>query len=223
VIAEEDARLLLSGCALTLVAMVGFLVAEWRESAIGKWIAKPLASAGFVGAALAAGALESAYGRWVLGALAFSWLGDVLLIPHSTFIFGLASFLVGHLLFAGAFIARGVDPTFALIAGAVSLIPLVVVARWLLPHVEKKMRAPVVAYMIAISVMVSLAVGSFVNRPSSVSALTGAIAFYLSDLSVARDRFVAPGFVNRLWGVPLYYIAQLLFALSVIGSRPYYL
>jgi hypothetical protein len=68
--------------------------------------------------------------------------------------------------------------------------------------------------MLAISAMVSLAAGSFAARPSLL-LLTGAIGFYLSDLSVARDRFVAPGFVNRLWGIPLYYGAQLLFAWSV--------
>ena len=38
--------------------------------------------------------------------------------------------------------------------------------------------------------------------------------FYLSDLAVARDRFVSPGFANALWGLPLYYVAQLLFAYS---------
>jgi hypothetical protein len=44
--------------------------------------------------------------------------------------------------------------------------------------------------------------------------MTAAVAFYISDVSVARDRFVAPGFGNRIWGLPLYYAAQLLFALS---------
>ena len=43
--------------------------------------------------------------------------------------------------------------------------------------------------------------------------MAAAVAFYLSDVSVARDRFVAPGFGNRIWGLPLYYAAQLLFAL----------
>jgi hypothetical protein len=46
------------------------------------------------------------------------------------------------------------------------------------------------------------------------AVMTAAVAFYLSDVSVARDRFVAPGFGNRIWGLPLYYGAQVLFALS---------
>ena len=44
--------------------------------------------------------------------------------------------------------------------------------------------------------------------------LPAAVAFLLSDLSVARDRFVRPGLCNHLWGLPLYYAAQLAFAAS---------
>jgi len=36
--------------------------------------------------------------------------------------------------------------------------------------------------------------------------------FYVSDLSVARDRFVARAFVNRARGLPAYYAAQVLMA-----------
>jgi hypothetical protein len=43
----------------------------------------------------------------------------------------------------------------------------------------------------------------------------GALLFYLSDLLVARDRFVRPGIVNRVVGLPLYYAAQLLLASAV--------
>jgi len=31
---------------------------------------------------------------------------------------------------------------------------------------------------------------------------------------VARDRFVAQGFINRAWGLPMYYGGQLLLAYS---------
>ena len=183
------------------------------SGALGKWLCKPLASSAFIAAALACGAAGSRYGRFVLLALIFSWLGDVLLIPQSTFIAGLGSFLVGHLLFAAAFVARGVSWSGAAVAAVVALLPAPPISRWLLPHVDKKMRGPVIAYMAAISIMVTLAAGSYVAQPMPM-AMVAAVAFYLSDLSVARDRFVRPGFVNRLWGIPLYYAAQLLFAWS---------
>jgi uncharacterized membrane protein YhhN len=76
------------------------------------------------------------------------------------------------------------------------------------------MRVPVHAYIAVITVMLALAVGT-AAAGSPTLILVGALAFYLSDLSVANDRFVRPGFLNRLWGLPLYYAAQLCLAASV--------
>jgi hypothetical protein len=45
----------------------------------------------------------------------------------------------------------------------------------------------------------------------------GATAFYLSDVFVAREQFVAKAVANRMWGLPLYYLAQVLLAWSVAG------
>jgi hypothetical protein len=39
--------------------------------------------------------------------------------------------------------------------------------------------------------------------------------FYASDLAVARDRFVARVFLNRAWGLPLYFGGQLVIAASM--------
>jgi hypothetical protein len=39
-----------------------------------------------------------------------------------------------------------------------------------------------------------------------------ALAFAASDVAVARHQFVAPGFTNKQWGLPLYFGAQYLFA-----------
>jgi uncharacterized membrane protein YhhN len=45
---------------------------------------------------------------------------------------------------------------------------------------------------------------------------SGATLFYLSDFTVARDRFVpGAGFANRAIGLALYYAAQFLLAFSV--------
>ena len=45
----------------------------------------------------------------------------------------------------------------------------------------------------------------------------GAGLFIVSDVAVARQTFVQPGFVNRLWGLPLYYGGQLLLAWAAGG------
>ena len=42
--------------------------------------------------------------------------------------------------------------------------------------------------------------------------VVGAVGFYCSDLFVARQAFVAPGPLNGLIGLPLYFGAQLVFA-----------
>src|SRR5438094_66351 len=96
----------------TLVAVAGLLVAEHRGSRRGVWVWKPLASSGFLAAAIVAGALHDAYGRAIVLALSLCWLGDVLLIPEDerAFRVGVLSFLGGHLAFSSAFLIRGIDP-----------------------------------------------------------------------------------------------------------------
>lgn len=205
---------------VTIAASAALLAAEHRDWRLGVWIAKPIAAAGFVGAALANGALDSAYGEWILAGLVLSFVGDVLLIPReakSTFFAGLVSFLLGHVAYTGAFAVRGLDP----VATAVAAVPVSVASlfalRHLWPHIQArspKFQRPVLAYLIVISTMLVCAAGTF-GRAGDPLILGGAIAFYVSDLAVARQRFVAKSFSNKLWGLPLYFGAQLLLAATV--------
>jgi hypothetical protein len=48
------------------------------------------------------------------------------------------------------------------------------------------------------------------------------VAFYLSDLSVARDRFIAPSIENKVWGWPLYFGAQMVLASAAWSRAPCY-
>ena len=203
---------------VTGIALVGLLLAEARRDRIVIWIAKPLASIGFVGAAVAAGALGSGYGRALLLGLLFSFVGDVLLIPESAgaYLAGLICFLCAHLAYCTAFVLRG--PSLPWIAAAVAAlaVPALLVERWLGPRVPASLRVPVRIYMLVVSAMLAVAAGDW-RGGSSPLAFAGAFAFYLSDLAVARDRFVHESFWNQLWGLPLYYAAQLMLAASVGG------
>ncbi len=178
---------------------------------------KMLASTGFIAVALSAGALSSSYGRIVLVALALSWAGDLLLTftSRSAFLGGLVAFLLGHVAYTVAFGTRGFDP----ILGAISAVAITMIAvfvwRWLAPHLGD-MSGPVAAYIVVISVMVLFAFGAF-GDGSTWLIPGGATLFFASDLFVARNQFVAPDPVNRMWGLPLYYLAQVLLALSVAG------
>ncbi len=201
---------------LTAVALAVLLAGEARGSLLTKALAKPLASAGFIGLALAAGATASVYGRAVLAALVLSWIGDVCLLSQKSrpFLLGLAAFLLAHVAYAVAFVVHGQDGAWSLAALAALALPAVVVLRGLGPHLPAAMRLPVKAYVAVITVMVALAAGTFAAG-AHPSLLIGAVAFYLSDLAVARERFVASGFVNRAIGLPLYYFAQVCLAWSI--------
>lgn len=205
--------------ALAVVGAVAVVALVWSER-VGnavRIVAKPLASVCFIGVALVAGAADTAYGRWVLVALILSAIGDVALLGRSsaTFLVGLASFLLGHVAYSIAFVTRGADLLAILIVALVMVVPGLAVVRWLWPHVPDEMQAPVAVYAVVISAMVACAVGTVVQE-GDVRILAAAVGFYCSDLAVARDRFVAPGPVNRVWGLPLYYAAQFLFAWTVV-------
>lgn len=202
---------------VTLVLVLGLLLSEDRKSRLGVWITKPLASLGFLATAVLAGAHHTPYGRAVLCALLFSFVGDVLLIPRGELAFrlGLLAFLLGHLAYAVGFVFfGGVQPGVTALALVVLGLGAVPVLRWLWPHVSRDMRGPVVAYCLVITVMVATAAGH-AAQTGRLLVLAAASLFYVSDLAVARDQFVAPGFFNKTWGLPLYYGAQLLFALTV--------
>lgn len=205
------------GCAITLVFLALLLAAEWFDSRAGVWLTKPVAAAGFLLAAYGAGALDSSYGRWVFAALVLCFFGDVLLIPDSskTFLAGLVSFLLGHLGFAVAFLVRGIEASAAGVA-LLALVPVIALAlRWLRPHVEEAMSIPVYAYIAVISAMVVASVGA-VAAGGPLTIAIGAVMFYVSDLAVARQRFVSRTFWNKTWGLPLYFGGQLVLASTVL-------
>ena len=198
------------------VGLSGTLWGEARESPRIKLLFKPLASTGFIFAAIFSGALKSDYGTLILVGLVLSFMGDVLLISMDPRAFrgGLVSFLLGHVAYAVAFAGLGPSWGWCMGAGIPLVVVGVVVMRWLGPHLGK-MFLPVVAYVVVITAMVVLASGT-VGIDGGAVRVAGAVAFFLSDLSVARDRFVAKGFINRAWGLPMYYGGQLLLAYSCL-------
>jgi uncharacterized membrane protein YhhN len=200
----------------TAVFTAALVWSEIADSPTLRWL-KMLASTGFIAVALSVGALSDPYGQIVLVALVLSWIGDLLLTfaSRGAFLGGLVAFLFGHVAYSVAFGTLGVDP----VVGGISTVTIAIIAvfiwRWLAPHVGD-MAAPVAAYIVVISVMVVLAFGSY-GEGATWLIPVGATLFFASDLFVARNQFVASDTVNRVWGLPLYYFAQVLLALSVTG------
>ncbi len=201
-------------------SVVGLVLAEYRSwPLIVKVIAKMTASTCFVVLALAMGAGQSTYGQWMLAGLILSWCGDAFLLGRSRRIFtaGLAAFLFAHLCFASGFAAGHWDASAATMALLPAALFGAVILRWLGPHLPRAERVPVFSYIFVILAMCASAAG-LVSATGVVLPLWGALLFAASDIAVARDRFVAPGWINRAWGLPLYFLAQCLLAISAANG-----
>jgi len=208
----------IAGTVAVVIGLLGTILCRKAKSKVEIPL-KMLASTGFLTIALAGGALSAAYGWIVLGGLALCWFGDLALaLPgQAIFLAGLVSFLLGHLAFWGAFLSRGVELTWCAGALVVLVVVGVFILRWMYPHLPKEMKAPVLAYIVVITIMVTLAVGTQA-KGTDLLILIGGVAFYISDVFVARDRFVTPGFSNTLYGLPLYYLGVTLLAFSVAAN-----
>lgn len=207
------------GCAAAVALL---LAAERRGSRRGVSIWKPLAAASFLPAAWIWGATASEYGRYILLGLALCACGDLLLIPRGTgpwLALGIFAFLAGHIAYAAAFLTLPQSPVALAVAALGCALVVWRVDRWLAPHLEAGFRWPVRCYCAGIGAMAVLALGA-VGAGAPLSAGAGALGFMASDLSVARQRFVAPSFAWVAWGLPLYFASQLLLAWSSAPAAP---
>lgn len=165
------------------------------------------------------------------GALALGSVGDAFLAwdDDTSFLYGLASFLVAHIFYIVVFFGRGVDRAVmlksllggsrAVAAGLLSLLVPVMIAS-LMPRIDTALRPPVVLYSVTIFVMALTALASENGR-----AISGSLMFSTSDAILAADRFlVPPTSPHRAWMQHavwvLYYSGQLLIALGVLASHP---
>ncbi|NNF40168.1 MAG: lysoplasmalogenase [Woeseiaceae bacterium] len=182
--------------------------------------AKLLASGAFVALALRVGAPHSNYGRLILLGLALSWVGDVLLIGQSRwfFLLGLGAFLLAHFAYLTAFIRRGVNTRWLATAALPVAATAIAIAAWLMPLTPTELRSPVLLYTAAISLMLATAIGTHGHRASAF-IVAGALLFFVSDLSVAALRLAETDSPTYIWGLPLYYAAQVFLALSTSQSR----
>jgi len=163
---------------------------------------------------------NGAYGRWMLVGLLLCLVGDVCLALRGerTFKIGLAAFLLGHIFYIGGFLSLLSICQWILPGSfAVWIVSLLIFFR-LRPHLGR-MALPVAAYILIITVMATGALAVFWKTGFTFSGkmtiLFGAVAFYISDVFVARDKFVRKDFTNRLIGLPLYYLGQFLLAFSI--------
>ena len=201
---------------LSLVAVTALVASDYRGWQAGRYICKPLAAIAFLWLALRLGATDSDYGRWLLAGLVFCLFGDLFLMADNerSFLAGLGAFLVGHLLYAIAFLQLPPNFTGLALSAVPALLLSVFVLRWLLTYVGSDMKIPVAAYTVVISGML-LTAGLTAGQPVALLAICGAWGFAASDIAVALRQFVSTSKLHPLWGTPLYFASQMLLAASV--------
>lgn len=202
---------------MSFLAVLALVLCDFYQIRSGRYIFKPIAAAAFVWLAVSLDATSTSYGNWLLAALIFCMIGDLFLMPDDerSFLAGLTAFLCGHLLFAVAFLQLPANPVGMAVSSLPALVMLVVVLRWLTPHVNKEMKLPVTLYIIVITSML-LCAGLTVGQPAALLIIAGAWGFAGSDLAVARRQFIQPtSRLDGVWGTPLYFLSQMVLACSV--------
>jgi uncharacterized membrane protein YhhN len=156
--------------------------------------------------------------RWVLAGLVLSLVGDVALLwPQQGFLPGLVAFLLAHVCYivafarATRFAARPLAFVFyAAVAGGV--------LSQLWPSVPAALRAPVMAYVVALAVMAAQAAvvwHAARGTPEAARArglAIGGALFMTSDALLAINKFASPLPAASLWILATYWTAQWLIA-----------
>ena len=158
---------------------------------------------------------------WYVFGMFCCWVGDVLLLFEGAdfFTYGLASFLLGHLIYIKltvGFLPK--DLTVKMITSAVPFVLLFGALMFLIYPNLGGMLIPVMAYGITISTLGSV---TFLNYRSDNSVenlwlFLGALIFILSDSLIALNKFHEP---HQVYGVSImltYILAQFLICKSMI-------
>lgn len=186
------------------------------------WIAKPLATLLILAAAAFAWRpVSRRYRAWIVAGMAFSLLGDVLLmLPANLFVAGLLAFLGGHLCFITAFLGDsrlGTRPLAwlaCLLVGGANLALL-----W--PSIPVALQPAVAVYGLVLSAMGAQALGRAWSHAGDAlawparRAAIGGLLFMLSDSLLAWNRFHGAVPLATLWVLGSYYAALWFIARSV--------
>ena len=148
-----------------------------------------------------------------------SLCGDVfLMLPGNFFIPGLVSFLLAHVSYIIGLNADGLDLRWQ---SGIILLGLATISYWLFGKLasamnakgQSSMKAPVLVYVLVISLMVYSALltgwqDPWLGLPALLVSL-GAVLFYASDGQLAWDKFIQPLPHARLRVMVTYHLGQL--------------
>jgi len=205
---------------LAAILLPGLLYYENRVNQKGLLLTKTVLSLLFVITALVQPHTISAYYYCLLVGLTFCLGGDIFLALRQKmmFLFGLIFFLIGNIFYIFGFFYVARSSQWTWVGFLTVMVISVWIYFWLKPYL-RYMKAPVVLYVIIITIMLSGAWSvlgdSNLAQPGRIMVFAGALSFYFSYIFVARGRFLRKEFLNRLIGLPMYYAGQFLLAFSV--------
>lgn len=207
---------MMAGILITVSACTLLLLNSALDWEMSRRMFKMIAATGFLVAALGAGALLCPYGRVLFIGLILSWFGDLFLTftGNIWFMAGLFAFLLGHVSYGIGYLSYSRDLQRSGIALGALLFPGAIILLWMWEEIPVQLKAAVVVYMVIISVMVALSLGTL-GMPAGRLAVIGAVLFYASDIFVARGQFVTQDWMNSTIGLPLYFAGQLFLACSI--------
>ncbi len=207
--------------ALLLVMTLAVAVMDWVAVHLKnkplEYIAKPLTMVVLIAAVLAMNPASTAARVFFVVALVFSMIGDIfLMLPNREkwFVFGLGSFLLGHLAYIPGLALLGLSiPELGIgllvVAVAVGLIGMRIVAG--VRQREPKLVIPVTVYMSVISLMVATAIGT-----GRIVAIAGAALFFCSDALIAWNGFIKEHRWAKVAIMVTYHLGQIGLALALI-------
>ena len=166
---------------------------------------------------------------WFGLGIILSLAGDVLLMLSLDrfFLFGLVAFLLAHLAYVIGFNIP--LPEFSLwgivFAVMVSLGGARVIRRIVdaLPsRGQARMRVPIIVYSTVISIMLLSAMMKLMdltwNANAALLVSGGAFLFYISDIILAWNKFVAPIQYGRIYNIAAYHLGQIMLIAGVIAQ-----
>lgn len=160
---------------------------------------------------------------WLLSALFFSFWGDVFLLDKAKFfVFGLASFLVAHILYVK--ISAGYLKKNSSSKIITSALPFVLLFAGLLTLIYPnlgEMLIPVLVYGVAISTFGALALLNYRQEKSTANLwlLLGAVLFIASDSLIALNNFYTPKRLFDISIITLYIVSQYLIVKAIIAKE----
>lgn len=157
---------------------------------------------------------------WYVSALFFSFWGDVLLLfKEQYFVFGLASFLVAHILYIK--ITAGFIKKISfqkIVLACIPFLTFLITLLYLIIDNLGEMKIAVIVYGIVIS---TFGVVSFLNYLQAKSTenlwlFLGTLIFIISDTLIALDKFYEPKEIYAVSVMLTYIVAQYLICKAII-------